>query len=292
MSRQLPTVVALAALAASFCLLSWGVVVPLASDWMIDDDYSHGLLIAPIALYMVWRRRGQLRATPVHPHWLGFGVITVGLGLLTAGVLGAELFATRIGLLGAVAGAVLFLCGPEHLRLVAFPLGLLLLTVPLPAIIFNQITLPLQLLASRGGEMALRAFQIPVLREGNVIVLPTGSLEVAEACSGIRSLMSLLSLGVLYGYLLERRGVTRVILAVATIPIAVIANGVRVAGTGVAAASYGPEVAEGFFHTFSGWLLFVMTFLLLLVLHQAVIWLGRFRTADAAVRRPAAWDCQ
>src|SRR5207244_1888849 len=157
------------------------------------------------------------------------------------------LFLSRISLLGVLAGMILFLFGWAHLRALAFPLAFLLLMIPLPAIIFNQIAFPLQLLASRAGEYAISAADIPVLREGNVLVLANTSLEVAEACSGIRSLISLLTLGIVYGYFTDRRTIVRVVLAASTIPIAIVTNGGRVAGTGIAANYFGPEAAQGFF---------------------------------------------
>jgi exosortase len=191
-----------------------------------------------------------------------------------AGILGAELFLTRISIIGVLAGSVLFLFGWRHLRILAFPIAFLLLMVPLPAIVFNQIAFPLQLLASRVGEASLSTVGIPVLREGNVMIMANTTLEVAEACSGIRSLISLLTLGIVYGYFVDPRGWARAFLSLATIPIAVIANGARVAGTGIAAHVYGPEAAEGFFHEFSGWLVFVFAFSLLFLLQRVLHWIS------------------
>jgi exosortase len=144
--------------------------------------------------------------------------------------------------------------------------------IPIPAIIFNQVAFPLQLLASRFGEMALLASQIPVLREGNVIHLANTSLEVAEACSGIRSLISLLTLGIVYGYFTDSRLWVRIALALGTIPIAIAANGIRVAGTGVAAHYYGAEAAQGFFHSFSGWIIFIAAFIMMFILYRVIAW--------------------
>jgi exosortase len=161
--------------------------------------------------------------------------------------------------------------GWPALRVLAFPLAFLVLMIPIPAILFNQVAFPLQLVASQAGAAVLAALSIPVLREGNVIVLAHTSLEVAEACSGIRSLISLLTLGVLYGYFTDRRPAVRVAIALSTVPIAIVANAGRVAGTGIAAHYYGPEAAQGFFHTFSGWLVFVVALALLFLLTRALI---------------------
>ena len=187
------------------------------------------------------------------------------LAIFLAGLLGAELFLTRISLIGVLAGSIWFLFGWRHLRLLAFPLLLLILMVPLPAMVFNQIAFPLQLFASRVGESALTMAGVPVLREGNVLELASTKLEVAQACSGIRSLVSLLTLGILLGKLTEPRLSVRVLLAFLTVPVAIMANAARVAGTGLAANWIGPEAADGFFHAFSGWLVFVAAFGLLLL---------------------------
>jgi exosortase len=167
-------------------------------------------------------------------------------------------------------GAILFLHGWHHLRILTFPILFLLLMVPLPAIVFNQIAFPLQLLASRVGTAGIQACAVPVLREGNVIVLADTTLEVAEACSGIRSLVSLLTLGILYGYFTDPRPWMRTLIALSTVPIAIAANAARVTGTGVLAHYYGPEAASGFFHTFSGWLVFVVAFLLLFLVSRVL----------------------
>jgi exosortase len=169
-----------------------------------------------------------------------------------------------------VAGTVLYVLGWRHLRVLALPIAFLLLMIPIPAIIFNQIAFPLQLVASRFGETTLNLWGIPVLREGNVIILANTTLEVAEACSGIRSLVSLLTLGIVYSYFTDPRGWVRVTVTLATIPIAIVANGLRVAGTGVAAHYYGGQVATGFLHTFSGWAVFVVAFTFLFAVMRVV----------------------
>jgi exosortase len=243
--------------------LAWlygGVLSSLVQQWASDDDYSHGLLVVPLAAFFAWERRARLRAAPVRPS--AWGLILVGASLIAylAGVLGAELFLTRVSMIGVLAGAVLFVWGRTSFRALCFPLAFLLLMVPLPTIVFNQVAFPLQLLASRVGETAIAAAGIPVLREGNVLHLANTNLEVAEACSGIRSLVSLLMLAIVLGYFTESRITARVALALAAVPIAILANASRVAGTGMASHWLGPAAAEGFFHLFSGWLMFVVAF--------------------------------
>ena len=273
-------VLALPALAGGWLFAP--VIAKLVHDWATDENYSHGFLIVPLAIYFAWERRDQLAATQTRPLSIGLFLVIAGLATLVAGILGAELFLSRVAMLIVLAGATLFLFGRQHLKVLAFPLAFLLLMIPVPTIVFNQIAFPLQLFASRFGTAALEIFGVPVLREGNVIVLANTSLEVAEACSGIRSLVSLLTLAIVYGYFIDRRPWVRVLIALATIPIAVMANGLRVAGTGIAANYYGPEAAQGFFHTFSGWLVFVFAFGMLFALVTALKQL----TPDPAAHAP------
>ena len=261
-------------LIASFAFLYRSVIFKLVNDWGVDENYSHGFFILPIALYLVWERRGRFVVTQPRSSLWGLIVILASLATLLAGMLGSELFLTRVSILGTIAGIVLFVYGWQHTRVLAFPILFLLLMIPIPAIIFNQIAFPLQLLASRFGELVLSALGIPVLREGNVIQLANASLEVAEACSGIRSLISLLTLGIVYGYFVDSRIWARFLLALSTIPVAIMANGLRVAGTGVAAHYFGAQAAQGFVHTFSGWLVFLVAFLMLLVMQRLMKWLS------------------
>src|ERR1700730_56955 len=200
MTRRAAVLLSGACAFASAAFLYRHVVVKLVHDWATDGNYSHGFLIVPISLYLAWERREALARAPRAPSIVGLGIVLASLAVLTAGVLGAELFLTRISLIGVLGGTVLFTLGWRHLKMLAFPIVFLLLMVPLPAIIFNQVAFPLQLLASRGAEFALRLLGIPVLREGNVINLASITLEVDEACSGIRSLVSLFTLALVYGY--------------------------------------------------------------------------------------------
>jgi exosortase len=272
----------------SLLLLYRDVLWRLIDAWTNDGNYSHGFLIIPLAAYLAWERRAELASARHQPSVLGLVVVAGSLAVLVVGVLGAELFLTRISLVGTLAGTALFVLGWSHLRILAFPLALLLLMIPIPAIIFNQIAFPLQLLASQFGEGVLTSTQIPVLREGNVLILANTTLEVAEACSGIRSLISLLTLGIVYGYFTDRRTIVRVVLAASTIPIAIVTNGGRVAGTGIAANYFGPEAAQGFFHEFSGWIVFLVAFALLLLVRRLIVLVFPARTGSVAVEAAAA----
>lgn len=256
---------------AGLTVVYWQVFVRLIDAWIVDGNYSHGWLIIPIAAYFAWERRDKLAATPLQPSWFGLVVFAFGIFVLLAGLMGSEFFLSRVSLIITLAGIVLFLFGWAHLRILAFPLAFLVLMIPLPAIVFNKIAFPLQLLASRVGESAISAANIPVLREGNVLVLANTSLEVAEACSGIRSLVSLITLGLVFGYFADPRGWVRTLIVASTIPVAIISNAARVAGTGILAHYYGPSAAEGFFHEFSGWIVFIVAFVMILVIQRVIL---------------------
>jgi len=246
------------------------VLIKLAIDWWEIPDFSHGFLVPLFAGYLVWVKRKTLVETKITPTWSGIGVVVLGLMVLLLGVYGAELFLSRVSLVIVLAGLVLCFGGGRLLQELRYALLVLLLAIPIPAIIFNQITLPLQILASQLGSALLPVFGVPVLREGNVIALPAMKLEVAEACSGIRSLVSLLTLSVIYGYFVEKSVSRRVLLALASIPIAIAANAVRILGTGLCVQYWDPDKAMGLFHEFSGWMIFVVSFGFLLLVHRTM----------------------
>jgi exosortase len=243
----------------------------LVVQWSNDGNYSHGFLVIPFALYLVWRRRDALRRTAAQPWRWGIAVVVWSLLLLVVGVAAAELFLARVSVIGVVAGTILFTYGRRHLRILAFPLGFLLLMIPLPEILFNQLAFPLQLFASHVGELALRGAGVPVLRDGNVLELVSMRLEVAEACSGIRSIVSLLTFALILGEFEGRSGRRIALLACSTIPIAVGANAARVAATGLAAHVWGPAAADGFLHSSSGLLVFAAAVFALLMLNRTIV---------------------
>jgi exosortase len=263
-----PLLAATVAFLAAFGWVYAGILRRLVSTWSANPDYSHGFVVVPIAAYLLYDRRARLVAAPKTGSWTGLVVIGLSLIVLLAGLRGAELFLSRASMIGVIAGVVLFVWGGAVLRVCLFPLAFLLLMIPLPTIVFNQITMPLQLLASRVAERTLDLAGVPVLREGNVVLLPYATLEVVEACSGIRSIVSLLALAIVLAQFTNLTVARRWLLAVATLPLAVVANGLRVAVTGLASAYWGTAAAEGFVHTASGWLMFVGTFCVLLVMSR------------------------
>jgi exosortase len=250
-------------LGASVVFVYGHILRDLVRDWASDGNYSHAFLVVPFAAYAAWCQRDELARTPLRPHLFGLVIVAVSLALLSAGTLGVELFLARLSLIGLLAGAIVFVCGPSHLRMLGFPLMLLVLTIPPPAIIMNQVALPLQSLTSRGAAALLGLLSVPVLREGNVLRLPRTALEVEEACSGLRSIVSLFTVGVLAGYLSGQRPGGRMALALITIPIAVLANALRVASLGVGAHYYGIDVNHSVLHDVAGYSVFVTTLVLL-----------------------------
>jgi exosortase len=257
-------------LSVLFVVLYHAIAVKLVRDWYDLPDFSHGFLIPFFAAFLLWDKRQELRSTPIAPSWAGISLVVMGLFELLVGVLGADLFLQRTSFVLLAAGLVWTLFGKAMLGRVKFVLFVLLLAIPLPTIVFNQITFPLQLLASRFASDLLPLLGVPVLRDGNIIQLPAMPLEVAEACSGIRSLMSLFTVAVIYGYFLERTTWRRVLLALSSLPIAVAANVARIVGTGLCVQYWDPDKALGFFHEFSGWLMFLVSLACLYLVHLAM----------------------
>jgi exosortase len=242
----------------------------LFHQWWNDPNFSHGFFVPLFAGFIIWQDRSRLAALTPRPSWWGLLPLSFGIVVLIIGQLGAELFLSRISLLIVLAGLIVLFMGWKIFRALLFPWAFLFLMIPIPAIIFNQVTFPLQLFASKVASTMLPWMGVPVLREGNIIKLPAMALEVAEACSGIRSLVSLVTLAVIYGYLMEREVAVRVVLVVASVPIAVAANSLRIVGTGLLVHYWDPEKGEGFFHEFSGWLIFVVSLLMLYILHRVI----------------------
>jgi exosortase len=288
-------------IAVALAFVYFTVLLKLGGDWWNDENYSHGLLIPFVIGYILWQERERFIEARTQPA-VWWGAIGVGLSLLLlwAGTAGAELFVQRVSLVLMVASVVIYFWGFRLLGLIAVPLSLLILSIPIPQIIFNRIAFPLQLFASRCAVAAMSFFGIPVLRQGNIIeLMPLGASEpkrlaVVEACSGIRSLMTLVTLAVVYAYLTKpkdgqdnddqgpdqelRRPRSQhsvvgflnrftfwrsLILVVAAVPIAILTNALRVSGTGVLAHYYGTRVADGFFHSFSGWVIYIAAAVLL-----------------------------
>jgi exosortase len=268
-------------LAGLVLLLYASVIKDMVLQWWTDADYGHGFFVPLFSGYILWRERGRWTNTEIKPSNFGFLVMLGAIALLLLGSLGAEFFTSRFSLLVLLAGIILFLAGWKMLRAVSFPLGYLLWMIPIPVIIYNQITFPLQLIASRLATAWLELAQVPVLRDGNILVMSNYSLEVVEACSGIRSLMTLMALAVAYGYLASPRRWVRYVLAVLMVPIAIITNAIRIMGAGILARHFGPAAAEGFLHQFSGWAIFLVALGLMFGSHWILRHIDERRTKAA-----------
>jgi exosortase len=273
-------------LAALIAAVYAGQLKGLASEWTSSPDASYGVALACVAIVVAWQRRRAfaLAATPGAPAFPGFVLLVFGIAVYLAGSLGADLFLTRSSLVFVLAGLTWFLAGGSALRVMAAPLLFLLLAMPLPALVVNAVTLPLQLVASRIAESVLAIAGIPVYRDGNLLQLPSMLLQVADACSGLRSLISLGALGVLLAWATQSSIARRATIIVATVPIAIAMNGLRIAATGVACEIWGREMASGGWHTFTGWMTFVISLWLLVQSSRAITrvgWSGRAWTPGA-----------
>jgi exosortase len=254
---------------ALLILAYFPILKPLVAQWADDPDVGHGFLVPLVAGYIAWQRREELQALEWKPAWWGLLVLAWGMAQSYIGSLGAELFLQRTSLLITLVGILLVLGGAKVTKALAFPLLLLPFMIPIPAVIYNRITFPLQLFASSVAESVLNLLDIPVIRDGNVLTLASQQLSVAEACSGIRSLLSLSFLALVYAYFFDRKVWMRWALFIGVVPIAILANAGRVAITGIL-ADFNPDLAHGFFHSLEGWIIFLIAFVGLLLLHVVV----------------------
>ena len=245
----------------AFAILFTQPFTSLARDWWSDPDAGHGLLLFPLALWLAWRA-GRV-ATPRPRPVLGLVMLCGAIGLRYLGGLAAELFTQRVAMLVAGCGLLIYFVGLEQIRRWWLPLGLVALSIPLPAVILGSLALPLQFKASQLGASLLASRHVPVELSGNVIHLPGRDLFVTEACSGLRSLTALISLGVLAGGLWLTSLWARVILVAAAVPVAMLLNGIRIFLTGFLVFYVNPALGDGFMHFSEGWVIFVLAFAIL-----------------------------
>ena len=246
-----------------FVFLYHNVISYLVYNWSIDENYSHGYLIPFISAYLVWDKRDVLKEIPLKPNNLGAPFLLFGILLMIAGDAGAELFTSRVSMLFVIGGLVLYLLGKDFLKALLFPIVYLIFMIPLPKIVFNSVAFPLQLFAAKISTALIDILGIPVFRDGNLIHLSYNTLEVTEACSGIRSLITMLALSVIFAYFTQNRLWKKLALVLSSIPIAIFTNVIRVTGTAMLAHYVGIAYAQGFYHTFSGWFLFISALALL-----------------------------
>jgi exosortase len=272
------------------CVVAMGVFSPIVYymvlHWRAVDDYSHGLLVAPLAIYFAWERRSVLQRTAIQPSWWGVLPLALGTVALMIGRLGVELMAMRVAFVLTIIGLPLLLLGRKVFRVLAFPLLFLFMMVPLPQSLVNVIAFPLQLIAADFAVNSLHFLQVPALREGNIIHLVGTQLFVAEACAGLRSLMALGTLAVVFAYFFRRNWLERLLIVLSAIPIAIFVNAFRVAVTGYLAHRFGSEAADGLIHQTEGFFTFALAFALLLIEASllAMFWPSRWRTTLMGTR--------
>jgi len=255
---------AFSAMAAAY----WAVVHGMVLDWMHDENNSHGFIVPLVSGYMVWKTRDRLLEQPVRPNPWGLALAAFGTAMLMAGWLATEYFTMRASLLVVLAGAGLYWFGARVMAVLAGPLAYMVLMIPIPAIAYDAAAFPLKLFVTKVSVAAMKAMGIMVTREGNVMVFPNITLEVVNACSGLRSLTSLLAVGLAYVILFARGAWVRAALVALIFPIALAANMTRVIGTGVLAQHFGAAAAEGFFHEFAGLVIFLTSIALLMGAHK------------------------
>lgn len=256
---------------AFFVLLSVGLLAYMYSDSLIflfgqwgSDDYSHGLFVPIISAALAWQRRNRLKRIGLDNSWHGPVVVLVGLVLYVVGNLATLYVVLHLSLWLVIVGLTVSFLGATASRAIAFPLGYLLTSIPLPVFLHNALSSQLQLWSSALGISVLQFIGVTAFREGNVIDLGPVQLQVAEACSGIRYLFPLTALALLCGYFFRDRMWKRMVLVLSALPISVLVNGLRIGIIGVLVEWYGPQAAEGFLHLFEGWVLFLVTLSLLL----------------------------
>lgn len=262
-NRLADTKIVLCLLILFLALLYSKIVFGMVSDWYHDENYSHGFLVPFIAGYLLYQRRAALREAMIRPDSLGLFVFVAGVLQLLLGWLSTEYFTMRSSLITVLCGVTLYWYGRDVFRVLRAPLLYLLLMVPIPYIIYDSVAFPLKLFVTKVSVWALKLMGVVVWREGNILMFPNITLEVADACSGLRSIMSLLALSVAFALLFHKSLRNRLIIVGLTIPLAIVCNMLRVIGTGFLAQFFGAAAAEGFFHEFAGLLVFLTAVLVL-----------------------------
>jgi exosortase len=250
-------------------LLFLPVLSSMVKEWATVEEMGHGFFVPVVAGYIVWTDRERILAQPVKPVRPAAILIVWGFFQMVLGFLGADFFVARTAFLIALVGLIWTLAGTAVLRSLFCPLFMLLFMIRIPLFVYQQLTFPLQLFASKVATGLLQALSIPVMRDGNILELPSGRLEVIEACSGIRSLLSLTFLSLAYAYVFDKRPWMRPVLFFSSIPIAIAANAIRVTLTGIL-SEYNKALADGFFHMFEGWLLFMIALISLIGTHRLI----------------------
>jgi len=257
-------------LAFLFILLYFQVIVGLLNDWWVDSNYSHGFLVPLVSAYLIWKKRGKLKSLEKKRSYWGFLILLLGLGIYILGTAGSEYFSARFSLVIALFGLIFYLNGREWAKELLFPIAFLAFMVPIPYVIYYSIAFPMQLFSTKMSYFILHSIGLPSIRQGNIIYLPNYSLEVVEACSGLRSLVSLLALGTFFAYVTFKSNLKRIILFLSVFPIAIGANIFRIFITAVGAYVVSPKLAEDFLHKLSGLIVFLISVFSLFILSRII----------------------
>jgi len=260
-----------------FLILYYQVIYQMILDWANDDNYSHGFLIPVIAGYLIWQDRERLSDIHIKPSNSGIIFLILSLLFFIITNIGAELFTMRFSMLLVILSMVVYFAGWEFGKALSLPVAYLVFMIPLPAILWNKIAFPLKLFATKIAVGVIAFLGITVYGEGNIIHLSNTTLEVVDACSGLRSLTSLLALSAAFALITDHSKLKKFIIFISAIPIAILVNIFRLSATAVLAKSYGPQVAQGFLHEVSGIIVFIIAFLLLYAVHWGLDKLSHLR---------------
>lgn len=255
-------VLGLGLLLVSFLIFYRNALQGLVEIWSTNDDFSYGFLVPAISAWLIWEKKERIAGLPMQVNWWGL-VFFLGFTLFSLyGILGSSPSAVRPSIPLALFSLVLFCYGSRVAKALVFPIGFLFFMLPLPTLVQTKITVPLKLISTKLGVLMIRLSDIPVYAEGNIIDLGVSRLQVVDACSGLRYVMPLLALGLLVGYLSEAKMWKKILVALITLPISIFSNGFRIGITGIITHFFGTEAAEGFFHDFEGWIIFMFSFFL------------------------------
>ena len=257
--------------------MSWDALIQMVRRWETSEEYGYGYMIPVITLFLIWQRKDQLELARFTGSWLGGSILVIGLLVVLVGQLSTLHTITQYGFVIVVISSLYAVMGWAAFRIVAVPLLLLFLMVPLPSFLFNNLSAQLQLISSHLGVAVIRLFDISVHLEGNVIDLGTYQLQVVEACSGLRYLFPLVALSIIASYFYQAATWKRILVILSSIPITIFMNSFRIGVIGVLVDNYGIEQAEGFLHDFEGWIVFMACVALLIVEMWMLSFVGRDR---------------
>ncbi len=253
------------------CLIMYlPVIAELVETWSNDDNYSHGFIVPIVSIFVLYKKRDKLATINKQTTNIGLIPLICGLALFVIGNAGAEYFTVGVSLVITLFGITYYLYGKEFIRETWFAFFILLFMIPIPAVVYFSATFPMQLFASKVSVFLLDIIGIPVVRQGNMIHLPQQTLEVAEACSGLRSLISLLAMGAIYGYMAQEKLLAKSLLFFSTIPIAIGVNVIRVFMAALLTYAVEMDTTAEPLHTIIGLLMFLFSFILLFIFNAII----------------------